>query len=128
MRSLLIVELLPFHSHYFQIKCLVRQIYKISKLCLVGLLRPFNFAIQMWSPRFDWTEFMQFILEVIIEEFCSPSQSVSEGKERCLVSLLKMDCTFRFFIGIYTNGSQTSAIIYGRELVCASFRTFITSN
>ena len=30
-----------------------------------------------------------------------------------------MNCTFRFFIGIYTNGSQTGTIIYGRELVCS---------
>lgn len=76
MRSFLIVELLPFHCYRIQIKCLVRQIYKKPKLCLVDLLRPFNFAIQMWSPRFDWPEFdkmvMLFILEVIIEEFCSP--------------------------------------------------------
>ena len=28
-----------------------------------------------------------------------------------------MNCTFRFFIGIYTNGSQTGTIIYGRELL-----------
>ena len=70
MWSFLIVELLPFHSHHIQIKCLVRQIYKIPKLCLIGLLRPFDFAIQMRSPWFDWSEFdkmvMQFILYGVI--------------------------------------------------------------
>ena len=70
MWSFLFVELLPFHSHHIQIKCLVRQIYKIPKLCLIGLLRPFDFAIQMRSPWFDWSEFdkmvMQFILVVLI--------------------------------------------------------------
>ena len=75
MWSFLIVELLPFHSHHIQIKCLVRQIYKIPKLCFIGLLRPFDFAIQMRSPWVDWSEFdkmvMQFILEVVIEKFCS---------------------------------------------------------
>ena len=30
-----------------------------------------------------------------------------------------MNCTFRFFIGIYTDGSQTGTIIYGGELVCS---------
>lgn len=57
MWSFLIAKLLPFHSHHIQIKCLVRQIYKIPKLCLIGLLRPFNFAIQMRSSWFDWPEF-----------------------------------------------------------------------
>src|SRR3712207_7503145 len=56
MWSFLIVKLLPFHSHHIQIKCLVRQIYKIPKLCLIGLLRPFNFAIQMRSSWFDWSD------------------------------------------------------------------------
>ena len=76
MRSFHNKKLLPFHSHCIQSKCLIRQIYKIPELCLIGLLRPFNFAVQMRTPRFDWSELdkmiMQFILEIIIEEFCSP--------------------------------------------------------
>ena len=125
MWSFLIVELLPFHSHRIQIKCLIRQIYKIPKLCLIGLLRPFNFAIQMWSPWFDRSELdkmiMQFILEIIIEEFCSPISlyPLNGKKERCSVSLLKNELYFPLFIGIYTNGPQTGTIIYGRELICS---------
>lgn len=75
MRSFLIVKLLPLHSHRIQIKCHIRQIHKILELCLISLLRPFNFSIQMRSPWFNWSELdkivMQFILEIIIEEFCS---------------------------------------------------------
>ena len=135
MWSFLIVELLPFHSHHIQIKCLVRQIYKIPKLCLIGLLRPFNFAIQMRSPWFDWSEFdkmvMQFILEVIIEKFCSPiSLYPLNGKRKGKVFSIspKKWIVLSAFLSGYTRmvlKRVQSSMAVNRY---APFRTFITSS
>lgn len=125
MRSLTIIEILPFHSHSVEVKRFVGKVYYIPKFSFVSLLSTLNFPIKMRCARFYRTELyemlMQLTLEIVIEELGSPVSLYTLYREGEISNHLVKEqygagC---FLVRIHADYFQSCAVINGCELICS---------